>query len=322
MPQRYSDGLNSMSVPTPPVSEPDGRPRIKEVDACVIARFEATFRNATGIVISVLSSSSSELPGCNCEFCRFMTQTVTGSAACQAMRTALEGRSISAQTPQEGSCFAGLSELVIPIIRHGHHVGSIWTEQVFRRTPNERDFRFAISVVNGEILRIGEEAVRTAYFSRPVISPERMNAIAELLRDYARQIAHPAHYLADGAERNDPPAVTRAKYFIGENIGDQFTLRDIVQHAHMSRFHFCRVFKKTTGMTVREYVMQLRLKHAEQLLEDQALRITEIAEKSGFGSLSRFNHLFKQKFGVSPTEHRKRDWFTQRGAPVPHESNR
>jgi len=58
---------------------------------------------------------------------------------------------------------------------------------------------------------------------------------------------------------------------------------------HVSRFHFCKIFKKSTGMTLTEYVARIRIEKAMAMIADPSLRITEVVFASGFGSIPQFN---------------------------------
>ena len=73
----------------------------------------------------------------------------------------------------------------------------------------------------------------------------------------------------------------------------------------VSRFYFCKLFKRATGMTLTEYVTRVHLEKAKTLLVDPSLRITEIVFASGFGSVPRFNSAFKRYMGMPPTEYRE-----------------
>jgi two-component system response regulator YesN len=57
-------------------------------------------------------------------------------------------------------------------------------------------------------------------------------------------------------------------------------------------------------MTLTEYVMRVRLEKAKTLLVDPGLRISEIVFAVGFGSIPRFNSVFKQQMGMAPTDYR------------------
>ncbi|MBU6402667.1 MAG: helix-turn-helix transcriptional regulator, partial [Verrucomicrobia bacterium] len=72
----------------------------------------------------------------------------------------------------------------------------------------------------------------------------------------------------------------------------------------VSRFYFCKLFKKATGMTLTEYVARVRIEKAKTLLVDPSLRISEVVFAAGFGSIPRFNSVFKRYVGMPPTEYR------------------
>ncbi len=65
------------------------------------------------------------------------------------------------------------------------------------------------------------------------------------------------------------------------------------------------VFKKSTGMTLNEYVSLLRLSYAQSLLLRDEANVLQIAMDSGFGSLSAFNASFRKLAGMSPSDFRR-----------------
>jgi AraC-like DNA-binding protein len=72
-----------------------------------------------------------------------------------------------------------------------------------------------------------------------------------------------------------------------------------------SVFHFCKVFKKSTGLRFTDYVARVRLEDAKAELLNPNRRISEVAYDVGFQSLTQFNRTFKRIFGRSPTEFRQ-----------------
>jgi transcriptional regulator GlxA family with amidase domain len=60
------------------------------------------------------------------------------------------------------------------------------------------------------------------------------------------------------------------------------------------------VFKKSTGMSLGEYVTLLRLSYAQALLMKEDINILQIAMDSGFGSVSAFNKCFRKQSGMTP----------------------
>jgi AraC-like DNA-binding protein len=176
---------------------------------------------------------------------------------------------------------------------------------VFRREPTQRDFDMILKALLPGGDAAWQSKLRASYFRTPVVTAERFEALIQLLTVFSG-------YLADFAERQmvalsdaDPPAVASAKRFVQEHAEEPISLSQVVSHVGVSRFHFCRLFKRATGMTLTDYVIQVRLEKAKALLADHSLRISEVVYSSGFGSIPRFNSAFKQHLGVSPSSYRE-----------------
>ena len=74
----------------------------------------------------------------------------------------------------------------------------------------------------------------------------------------------------------------------------------------MSKYHFLRVFKEVTGSTPLEYRSSIRIKKAEELLENGQLSISEIGETLGYASPAYFSDNFKKCVGISPVKFREK----------------
>ncbi len=99
--------------------------------------------------------------------------------------------------------------------------------------------------------------------------------------------------------------MSEAIAYINQNIATSLHIDDICQNIHMSKFHFCRQFKKVTGMTVMEYILKTRLAIATGMLGSKNLSVGEIAEFCGFGDTSHFCRAFKAETGLTPLQYRK-----------------
>ncbi|QAA98362.1 AraC family transcriptional regulator (plasmid) [Agrobacterium tumefaciens] len=84
------------------------------------------------------------------------------------------------------------------------------------------------------------------------------------------------------------------------------TLDELADAIGISRRHFFRVFKQSTGKTPHRYLAEHRLKRAVDLLRDTDLLATEIAIECGFSSSSHFTSTFKRSFGLRPLDYRRR----------------
>lgn len=92
--------------------------------------------------------------------------------------------------------------------------------------------------------------------------------------------------------------------YIHEHCTEDLCLDEVAALAGFSKYHFSRLFKNYTGVSFYKYLNKKRMEHAEKLLVDPSLSITEVALQSGFSSLSAFIRMFKLIKDCTPTEFR------------------
>lgn len=95
--------------------------------------------------------------------------------------------------------------------------------------------------------------------------------------------------------------------YIKENINENITLDELAKVANMSKTYYSTVFKKTTGMTVWEYILNTRIELATNYLtkDTDKYSITEILSMCGFNNATAFNKTFKKVTGKTPTQFKK-----------------
>ena len=98
----------------------------------------------------------------------------------------------------------------------------------------------------------------------------------------------------------------RALAMIESSSDDIPTLADMAKEVGVSRFHFGRAFKQSTGMTPHAFIAKRRLERSAEMLRSTNKSATTIAMECGFGSSSHFTIAFKRAFGVSPTGFRRK----------------
>lgn len=82
-------------------------------------------------------------------------------------------------------------------------------------------------------------------------------------------------------------------------------LQTLARETGYSRQHFLRMFHAATGYTPHRYVLQLRLKHAQELMRDRRTALIDVAANCGFSSQAHMSRIFRQAFGVTPSEYRR-----------------
>lgn len=94
--------------------------------------------------------------------------------------------------------------------------------------------------------------------------------------------------------------------YIREHYDKDISLQDVAASVHMSESYFSRIFKKYSGVSFIEYVTQLRLEKAKQLLLRPDAKIYEVSLAVGYQDARYFSQLFRKWTGETPTEFRRR----------------
>lgn len=100
--------------------------------------------------------------------------------------------------------------------------------------------------------------------------------------------------------------VQKAIWFVEGHLGDDFDLDDVAEVAGLSRHHMVRAFGQVTGFPVMRYVRARRLSEAARGLADGAPDILSVALSAGYGSHEAFTRAFRDQFGLTPEQVRRR----------------
>jgi AraC family transcriptional regulator len=92
----------------------------------------------------------------------------------------------------------------------------------------------------------------------------------------------------------------RVKEFIDANLDADLSLAEISAVADLSQFHFARAFRRSTGLTPQQFLMQQRIERAKELLARNDLPIVEISLRTGFKNQSHFTSLFRKFTHLTP----------------------
>ncbi len=105
-------------------------------------------------------------------------------------------------------------------------------------------------------------------------------------------------------QHNYPSPIRKCVSFIDKNLHSKITLNELSQISGLSKDYLSQLFKKTTGTTITDYIMNKRLSSAMQLL-DRDVSISDTAYALGFCSESYFIACFKKKYNITPKEYIK-----------------
>lgn len=96
--------------------------------------------------------------------------------------------------------------------------------------------------------------------------------------------------------------VNHAIYYLENHHTQEITLEQLADTLYVSPTYLSKVFKESTGMSPINYLIQVRLKHAKELLANEQLTIREISQAVGYQDAYHFSKLFKKYYGVSPSQ--------------------
>lgn len=116
-------------------------------------------------------------------------------------------------------------------------------------------------------------------------------------------LLHTLHLSSRRSLRRAPhtPAVDEACRFLSAHFSEEIDMPGLAEKLHLSYGNFRRLFRKQTGRSPQQYLLDLRLSRACKLLEDGVLSIKEVAGNTGFANPYYFSRLFKQRMGIPPS---------------------
>ena len=84
----------------------------------------------------------------------------------------------------------------------------------------------------------------------------------------------------------------------------ELSLNEVAAQVNLSAGHFSTVFSQETGQTFKEYLTELRIKKAKELLRTTTLKAFEICDQVGYNDPHYFSHVFHKHTGLTPIEYR------------------
>lgn len=99
--------------------------------------------------------------------------------------------------------------------------------------------------------------------------------------------------------------INKAIEYCKRYYSTDINLQKIADHLDINKFHFCNLFKDQMHVTFWDFVTNLRIDHAKNLLQTSDERVSSIAIESGYINSSHFGRVFKEITGVTPAEYRR-----------------
>lgn len=178
--------------------------------------------------------------------------------------------------------------------------------QEIKKIRSDLPIVFATEASSEEVVLNAYQYGAREYFRKPFDPARFREAVARII-NFRRRGA--GHGYPDARPPVPPPPLPerlrRVVDYLEENLEIQHSLEEIAEVACLSKYHFCRLFKRHLGMTPIQFMLDLRIRHAAALLRDTGLSVTSVAARSGFSDLSCFHKQFKRTYRCTPSVYRK-----------------
>lgn len=202
--------------------------------------------------------------------------------------------------------------MALAIIDCGHKVkAGLTTLGEIKRHRPDVPVIFVTAVHSEEVVLRAFRLGAREYFRQPFLTEELAAAVEKILR-FKRQAPEPGHLsLADVVPTKPakflhglPERLRRAAEHLEQNLAAPFCLDELAGLACMSKYHFCRLFKRHSGLSPKQFCICRRIEKACELLGKPDLTVSQIAYRLGFNDVTEFSRQFKKFTGHTPRRYR------------------
>ncbi len=219
-------------------------------------------------------------------YCDYIKSIGDGTQNCVAYHKKARQKARETKTPFEDICPCGAYEYLHPLVEGDEIVAMIMIGNI---------------LLTDSPLTPGLQAFSDGFeINYPRESCQKLCAILEghirlLLQEYSDR------------QNEYPPLIDNIRSYLAEFLYSDISVSELATAFNYSEKYIGKLFKAHMGMSVREYVCKKRLEHGAKLLKNGPKTVTEIALSCGFNNVSYFNRMFKQTFGMTPSEYRKKE---------------
>ena len=153
------------------------------------------------------------------------------------------------------------------------------------------DFRYA-----QQALRLGV----TDYLLKPVDETELFQVVSQAVQELGANEMEKVQPRA-----NQPKALLDACQYIREHLDEDLSREEVARAVYLNPDYLNRIFKKELNVSLSHYILEEKMKLAQELLQTTDLSITEVGSRVGFSNMSGFSYAFRRSTGRSPSSYRK-----------------
>lgn len=271
-------------------------------------KLEITIKDYTGFISknTALDATLRHFLAHTNPYCLFAKSTKTGYRKCLKQKTLLLAKCRKGKSFM-GYCYAGIGELVIPIIKHDHVIASISIGPISMDPIKAKKLQIHTFSNQPEASQQKADELYARFMKPTNVDISSLVISLELLAEYLSEIADfpITDYTQLGhtnIEIQDYQIMDQIEAYLNENFSKRFTIADMADDLNLTTKVISRVIENTKSLKYKAYLNQIRIEKSKSLLLFTDLNISEIAGAVGLKDVVYFKELFKKELGLSPTE--------------------
>ena len=271
-------------------------------------RFHEILWKLTGVVLSLKHPDGSFAKMlCTHEeynpICKMIQSDERGMRACQRYDKIHCQKAAKTRRGIRYFCHIGLIDIAVPIFIGNRHIASISSGQILPERQSEAGFEALWA--KSRHLDIDKEDLRRAYWKSSYMPLSKVDAVLEQISFFAEYFCEMGVRLKTKSDPGTHPGIAWAKDYIADNFKYDISMDEVARHIGITKSHFCRLYKKETGVNFSRALNNYRIEQAKKLLVSTDWTVTQIAFESGYNCLPYFNRIFSKFTGLSPGKYRK-----------------
>ncbi len=277
------------------------------VRAAPVRQQQAAFACATGLPLALLPIvPSPDKVRSETIFCIRGCSGENSGRICRQVLSRTEARATQNHKAVVYRCPAGLTRIFVPVLIRNEHLGNLLAGPFALAHLNGARLDRLTARLKDSGVRVDPQRLGAAWQHSPILTQKRCRAITTLVCLFADYLAECGNRLLLHQGDRSSPLMRKIEAFLAAEPNQAITLKIVAEQVNLSPCHFCKVFKKQTGLTFSEYRTRLRVEKVKDLLLSGEVRVSEAAFAAGFNSIPYFNRAFRRYVGCPPSEFRWR----------------
>ncbi len=143
------------------------------------------------------------------------------------------------------------------------------------------------------------------FYEKFCIHASRCSSVGQIFEYLSIMVGESLEAIIEDKKQADTKPIRLAKQYIQQNYMKPVTLEQVSSLVGFNASYFSTLFKKESGSNFMDYLSEIRMNRAKELLRETGLSVAVICEQVGYNDLKNFTKSFKKNIGLNPNEYRK-----------------